>query len=167
MCHRNYIFSGIIENKRRALQSRRIRPFEFILEPGIVYKMQVDAPRKSILGDVAAQWRQNVRLLIGRFHSAGRWPIKWEEMVWLPRRFCWRGVWGRWLSGLEVAGEVLAELPAADFRRFGFFRRQPPPVVVRLVAVYLGHLLLPINCTTICQGPTSPTGGLRPTVGEY
>ena len=45
----------------------RLRPFEFILEPGIVYKMQVDAPRKSILGDAAAQWRQNVRLLVDRW----------------------------------------------------------------------------------------------------
>ena len=74
---RNYIFSGFIQTTRRPLRSGRLRPFEFILEPGIVYKMQVDAPRKSILGDVAAQWRQNVRILIGRFHSAGRWPIEW------------------------------------------------------------------------------------------
>ena len=75
---RNYIFSGIIEKQRGGrYDPGRLRPFEFILEPGIVYKMQVDAPRKSILGDVAAQWRQNVRILIGRFHSAGRWPIEW------------------------------------------------------------------------------------------
>ena len=75
---RNYIYSGIIEKQRGGRYDLgRLRPFEFILEPGIVYKMQVDAPRKSILGDVAAQWRENVRILIGRFHSAGRWPIEW------------------------------------------------------------------------------------------
>ena len=65
---RNYIYSGIIEKQRGGRYDLgRLRPFEFILEPGIVYKMQVDAPRKSILGDAAAQWRQNVRLLVDRW----------------------------------------------------------------------------------------------------
>ena len=66
-----HLFGHYRKATRRPLRSRATRPFEFILEPGIVYKMQVDAPRKSILGDAAAQWRQNVRLLVDRFHSAG------------------------------------------------------------------------------------------------
>ena len=82
MCHRSvgqelHLFGHYRKATRRPLRSRATASFEFILEPGIVYKMQVDAPRKSILGDVAAQWRQNVRLFIGRFHSVGRWPIEW------------------------------------------------------------------------------------------
>ncbi|MBS0234149.1 MAG: hypothetical protein JSR99_11775 [Proteobacteria bacterium] len=67
---RHYTYAGIIEKSRHGIyEIEKLKPLEFILEPGIIYKIQKHELSQAWLERLYASWKQNVMRFLYHMNS--------------------------------------------------------------------------------------------------